>query len=146
MTHLRPFRAFRPQQKWVEKVVINPNNLMNEIERKEAARKNPYSIAHIVKPRIDFPDINDKRSPRLFAHARKYFEKLVHDKILMHEKNASYYIYRLTKGRHSQTGLVGCALVEDYLQGKIKKHENVRPEKVNENVFHHAGTRLYSNP
>jgi len=146
MTHLRPFRAFRPQQKWVEKVVINPNNLMNEAERKEAARKNPFSIAHVVKPRIDFPFISDNRDPKLFIHARKYFEKLVRDKVLVEEKTPCYYVYRLTKGRHSQTGLVGCALLEDYLQGKIKKHEHVRPEKVRENVLHHEQTRLYSNP
>ena len=56
MEKIIPFKGIRPVKSLVEKVAVFHNNLMNEPERKEESRRNPYSFAHVVKPRIDFPD------------------------------------------------------------------------------------------
>ena len=40
-----------------------------------------------------------------------------------------YYLYELTMDDRSQTGIVACASVDDYLNKVIKKHENTREEK-----------------
>ena len=81
MAVIKPFKGIMPAPIMVEKVALNPNNLLNEDERKEAAKKNPYSFAHIAKPRIDFPDNISKTDPVIFAHAKNYFDKLLRDKV-----------------------------------------------------------------
>jgi uncharacterized protein (DUF1015 family) len=39
-------------------------------------------------------------------------------------------------GDHVQTGIVGAALVTDYLEGRIKKHEHTRPDKEDDRTHH----------
>ncbi len=53
---IKPFRGYRPVPELAAKVAIIPNNLMNEPDRRRAAKNNAYSFAHIAKPRIDFSD------------------------------------------------------------------------------------------
>jgi uncharacterized protein (DUF1015 family) len=48
---------------------------------------------------------------------------------LARDEVASYYVYRLRSGGHVQTGVVGAAAVDDYLAGRVKKHELTRPDK-----------------
>ena len=46
------------------------------------------------------------------------------------------WVYRLTRGDHQQVGFVGCANVQDYLDGKIKKHELTRADKEDDRTRH----------
>ena len=40
------------------------------------------------------------------------------------------YIYRISKPDRNHTGLIACSNIHDYLEGKIKKHENtLRPKE-----------------
>src|SRR5690606_33525172 len=39
------------------------------------------------------------------------------------------YVYELIMDGRSQNGIVACASVDDYLEGRIKKHELTRPDK-----------------
>jgi len=146
MAVIRPFKGIRPAVALGEKVAINPNNLMNEDERKEAAKKNPFSFAHVVKPRIDFPDSISKNNPVLFAHARNYFEKLVKDNVLLQDESECFYVYRQILDGRSQAGVIACYHVKEYEEGRIKKHENTRAEKESENVEHLLATGISSNP
>lgn len=127
-------------------MALNPNNLLNEPERREAARNNPYSFAHVVKPTIDFPEDITKTDKQIFEQAKRYFEKLYSDGTLLRDSVPSFYIYRLSMEGHTQTGLVSCLHIKDYLEGKIKKHEHTRAEKENENVLQISYTQLNSNP
>ncbi|MCI9137999.1 MAG: DUF1015 domain-containing protein, partial [Lachnospiraceae bacterium] len=51
------------------------------------------------------------------------------------EKNC-YYIYELTMGGRTQTGITACASIDDYESGVIKKHENTRAEKEKDRINH----------
>lgn len=146
MAAIRPFKGIRPASAFVEKVAFNPNNLMNENERKEAAQKNSLSFAHVVKPRIDFPDSISKTDPVLFAHAKNYFDKLIKDKILLQDEEEYFYVYRQMLNGRSQTGVIACYHVKEYEEGRIKKHEYTREEKEKENVDGLLVTGMSSNP
>ena len=119
---------------------------MNEPDRKRLARNNPYSFAHVVKPRLNFPDDVAKSDQQLFDFAKKYFEKLLNEGIIIRDNSPSFYIYRMTMDERSQTGLTCCLNIKDYDEGKIKKHENTRPEKVAENALQFESTLLNTNP
>jgi uncharacterized protein (DUF1015 family) len=47
-----------------------------------------------------------------------------------------YYVYAQTMKGRTQYGLVVCANVEDYLSGKIKKHELTRKDKEEDRMIH----------
>lgn len=51
------------------------------------------------------------------------------DTYLQDETNC-FYIYRMIRGVHTQTGLVSCVDIKDFNEGRIKCHEHVRPEKI----------------
>jgi uncharacterized protein (DUF1015 family) len=143
---IKPFKGYRPQPGLAQKVALLPNNLLNEANRKRAAKANPYSFAHVVKPRINFPDHVQKTDQQLFDFARNYFEKLLTEGVIIRDPKPCFYLYRLTMDERSQTGLICCMNINDYLGGRIKKHEHTRAEKENENVIHIENTRLNSNP
>ena len=48
----------------------------------------------------------------------------------------SIILYELTMDGRSQTGIVACASVDDYLNKVIKKHENTREEKEQDRIHH----------
>ena len=146
MDRIIPFKGIRPVKSLVEKVAVFPNNLMNEPERKEEAKKNPHSFAHIVKPKIDFPEATSKTDPLLFEYAKKYFDKLLSDKILIQETTDCFYVYRQMLDGRSQTGVVACYHLDEYFNNHIKKHEHTREEKELENVEHMMVTGMSSNP
>lgn len=54
----------------------------------------------------------------------------------MEDPNETYYLYELTMNDHSQTGIVACSSVDDYVNGVIKKHENTREEKELDRIRH----------
>ena len=61
---------------------------------------------------------------------------MIRQGIYVEDGEEAYYIYELTMGGRSQTGVVGCAAVDDYLSGVIKKHENTREEKEQDRIRH----------
>jgi uncharacterized protein (DUF1015 family) len=138
--------GYRPRPDIAAKVALNPNNLLSEPERRDSAKKNSYSFAHVVKPRIDFPEQTSKTEKQLFEHAKLYFNKLCDEGILIRDKVPCFYIYRLSLDNHTQTGLISCLNLKNYFEGKIKKHEHTRSEKEIENLLHIQSTRLNSNP
>ena len=54
----------------------------------------------------------------------------------MKETEPVYYLYELTMDGRSQTGIVACASIDDYLHSVIKKHENTRAEKEEDRIRH----------
>lgn len=146
MQRIKPFAGIRPSKALADKVAIMPNNLMNEDARREAAQKNPISFAHVIKPRIDFPEGTEKTDPRLFDYAANYFKRLLQEQALFQDTKDCYYIYRQTLNGRSQTGVVARYHISEYQNGNIKKHEHTRSEKESENVKHILATGIQSNP
>jgi uncharacterized protein (DUF1015 family) len=146
MQRIKPFAGIRPSKALADKVAILPNNLMNEDNRREAALRNPISFAHIIKPRINFPEGTEKTDQRLFEFAAEYLQKLLNEKAIFQDTQACYYIYRQTLNGRSQTGIVARYHLQEYFNGNIKKHEHTRSEKESENVKHILTTGIQSNP
>ena len=54
----------------------------------------------------------------------------------MVDNEECYYVYELVMDGRSQTGIVACASIEDYLDNVIKKHENTREDKELDRICH----------
>ena len=111
-----------------------PYDVLNSQEaQKEATEK---SLLHIIKPEIDFAPIADEHSDEVYARAVENFQTWRKKGWLVQDDTEKYYVYAQTMDGRTQYGLVAACHFDDYLQGKIKKHELTRPDKEEDRMVH----------
>ncbi len=148
MPKLKSFKGLRPPKNLVEKIQCRPYDVINSKEAREDAKGNKYSLLHITKAEIDFEEeLNVKEdSEEVFEKALQNFNEFKEKKWLIKDNEPKLYIYGQTMNERTQYGIVGCAYVEDYLNGKIKKHEFTRKEKEDERMKHIKKTNANMEP
>lgn len=119
---------------------------MSTSEARALAEQNQHSFLWVDKPEIAFPDSHDQYANDVYLSGRAHLQRLRAGALLEAEASACLYLYRLTMQGRSQTGLVCTTSVDEYLTGRIKKHEHTRPEKVNDRANHIAGTEAQCSP
>ena len=129
MAVIKPFKGIRPPKDMVEQVASRPYDVLNSEEARKEAEGNEKSLYHIIKPEIDFPEGTDEHDERVYGKARENFEKFQKNGWLVQDPQDCYYVYAQTMNGKTQYGLVVCAYVDDYMTGKIKKHELTRRDK-----------------
>ncbi len=136
MTVLKPFKGYRPPRKIARQVASRPYDVLNSEEARQEAKKNPYSLLHITKPEIDLPPGTDVHSKQVYDKAVENFSMFRGKGWFVQDKQDCLYIYAQTMNNKTQYGIVGCAAVEDYMTGIIKKHELTRPDKEEDRMKH----------
>ncbi len=136
MAHFRPFKALRPTKEYASKVAALPYDVMNSTEAKEMVKGNPYSFLHIDKAEIDLPEGTDIYSPQVYLKAKENLINSEAQGIMKTDEKPCFYIYRQIMNGREQTGLVGCACVDDYINNRIKKHELTRADKEADRIRH----------
>ena len=134
MVKVKPFAAVRPPKAIASEVASRPYDVLNSVEAKaEAGEK---SLLHIIKPEIDFDPIIDEHSQPAYDKAVENFKLWQQRQWLVQDPKENYYVYAQTMDGRTQYGLVVCANVEDYMTGKIKKHELTRKDKEEDRMIH----------
>lgn len=136
MATIRPFMAIRPAANFAKDVAALPYDVMNSEEARKMVADKPYSFLHIDKAEVDLPVGTDIYSDAVYAKAKETLDKMVQDGIFGQDLLPNLYIYRLTMHGKSQTGLVCCTSVDEYLDGTIKKHELTRADKEADRIRH----------
>ena len=136
MSVLRPFCAVRPKEEYASRVAALPYDVMNSREAADMVQGNPWSFLHVDKAEIDLPDGTDLYSDAVYAKAAENLAGLVTDGICIREEKPCLYLYRQVMNGRPQTGIVGCASIDDYLNNVIKKHENTRADKEADRIRH----------
>ncbi len=146
MAILRAFKGLRPPQEIVKQLASRPYDVLNSKEARIEADGNPYSLLHITKPEIDLPADIDEHAPEVYAKAVENF-RLFQDKgWLKQDEKDKLYIYAQTMDGRTQYGIVGCAGVDDYMNGVIKKHELTRKDKEEDRMKHVRDTNANIEP
>ncbi len=133
---VKPFKGIRPPKALVKQVASRPYDVLNSEEARAEAEGNEKSLYHIIKPEIDFPVGTDEHDERVYAKAAENFQKFQDNGWLVQDAEDKYYVYAQTMNGRTQYGLVVCAAVEDYMTGKIKKHELTRRDKEEDRMKH----------
>ncbi len=136
MSAIRPFRGLRPRPEHVAQVASPPYDVLDSDEARELVKNNPRSFLRVNKPEVDFPSGTDIYCDEVYERGRRNLRRLIEDGIMCRDESDCLYLYRLTMAGRSQTGLVALTSVEEYLTGRIKKHEHTRPEKVKDRADH----------
>ncbi len=136
MAVVKPFRAIRPAAELVERVAALPYDVMSSNEAREMVKGNAYSFLHVDKAEIDLePDI-DLYDQRVYEKARDNLYQMIGQGVFIEESSDCLYIYRQKMGDRYQTGVVGCASIDDYMNNLIKKHELTRADKEQDRIKH----------
>ena len=136
MANFRPFKALRPAKEYASKVAALPYDVMNSEEAKEMVKGNPYSFLHIDKAEIDLPKGTDLYSNEVYLKAADNLKKSEENGVMINDEKPCFYVYRQIMNGREQTGLVGCASVDDYINNRIKKHELTRSDKEADRIRH----------
>ncbi len=146
MPILKPFKAWRPVKEKVSKVASRPYDVLNSEEARIEVQSNPDSFLKVVKPEVDLPGDIDIHSELVYNTGKKNLQKLISDKIFIQDNDFCYYIYSQTFKGKTQYGIVGCAGIDDYATGLIKKHELTRPDKEEDRMNHIRVTGFNAEP
>ena len=136
MATIRPFMAIRPAANYAKDVAALPYDVMNSEEAREMVKDKPWSFLHVDKAEVDLPVGTNIYSPEVYAKAKENLDNMVANGVMGQDLLPNLYIYRLTMNGKSQTGLVCCTSVDEYIDGTIKKHELTRADKEADRIRH----------
>lgn len=129
MAVIRPFQGVRPAKELASSIAALPYDVYDREEAREVVDKNPLSFLKIDRAETQFTPDTDMYSQPVYDRARDTLEEMIQDGSFVRDEDPCYYIYALTMNGRTQTGLVGCASIDDYMENRIKKHENTREDK-----------------
>lgn len=146
MAIVKPFYCIRPAAEAASQVAALPYDVYSRAEARKAVAGKELSFLNIDRPETQFSEDTDMYSDEVYAQARRMLDARIEDGTFVEDPEECYYIYQLTMDGRSQTGLVACCSIDDYLSGTIKKHENTREEKEQDRIRHVDVTNAHTGP
>lgn len=146
MIRLRPFNAWRPAPGLAAEVGCVPYDVVDSEEARNLAAGNDRSFLHVVRPEIAFEAGADPYSDAVFAQGRAVLDRFCQDGTLVQDAEPAFYIYRITVGGRSQTGIFALLSTADYDAGRIIRHELTRPDKEDDRTRHILAQEAHSEP
>jgi uncharacterized protein (DUF1015 family) len=135
---IHAYKALRPRVDVVAKVAAPPYDTVDTAESAQLAAGNPMSFLHINHSEIDLPAGTELYADAVYAKAAENLRNFKQNGWLLREDRPLMYLYAQIMGSHTQTGLVCCCHIDDYVQDVIKKHEFTRKDKEDDRTKHTA--------
>lgn len=133
---VKPFAAVRPTASVADQVAALPYDVYDRVEAVAAVDGEPLSFLNIDRPETQFSADVDMYAPEVYAKARELFDARRADGTFVTEPAPCFYLYELAMNERSQTGVVACCAIDDYLENVIKKHENTLEKKELDRIRH----------
>ncbi len=146
MVRFVPFRGSYIKPDFVRRVPAPAFDSMSGAERAEYLRTHPESYTLVTRSPGD-GGIEDTASPqRLIELGAEALQRITDaDAFIDHDREA-FFLYRLTRGDHSQLGVVGLVATADYLAGRVKRHEQVSASRAQHLSNHFEQLGVHSSP
>lgn len=136
MAIIKSFKALRPVQNLASKIAALPYDVMNSEEAREMVKDNEYSFLHVDRAEVNLSKEINIYDKIVYEKARDVLNEMIDNGLYIEESKPCMYIYKQTMKEKSQTGLVICASIDDYINNKIKKHEHTRKDKELDRINH----------
>ncbi|WP_222537883.1 DUF1015 domain-containing protein [Pedobacter polysacchareus] len=146
MPNIKPFCGLKPAAHLQSKVVTRPLENYGSGEARLIASENSCSFLHLINPELDNPYLRGTRQELIFKKIAENFEGFLEHHYLEREKVPVIYVYQVVHDGLCQTGIWTLTHINDYLEGRIKKHESTveRREKLLADYLQQTG--LDANP
>lgn len=136
MAVIRPFECVRPEESVADRVAALPYDVYDSKEARAEVEREPLSFLKIDRAETQFDESVDMYSEQVYKKAHDMLMEAIDDGTFITDKDKAYYVYELTMDGRTQTGIVACASIDDYLNNVIKKHENTRADKELDRINH----------
>ena len=136
MASIRPFKAYRPEPSLADKCAALPYDVFNSKEARVEVEKEPLSFLVIDRPETQFEEGHDIYADDVYKKAHDILWDRIDKGIYVQDSVPCFYVYEQTMDGRKQTGLVGCASIDDYVNNVIKKHENTLEKKEQDRIRH----------
>jgi uncharacterized protein (DUF1015 family) len=136
MPLLAPFRALAPPAALAPRLAAPPYDVVSSAEARRLASGNAQSFFRISRPEVDLPAEVDEHAPAVYAQGADNLRLFREEGWLVEDAAPGFRLYRQKMGEHVQTGVVACAAVEGYRDGRIKRHELTRADKEDDRTRH----------
>ncbi len=136
MAVIKAFRAVRPRKGMEDQIAALPYDVYNREEAKKEVADKPYSFLNIDRAETGLSDSVDTYADEVYERAASLLKEWILNGSFVREEKPCFYLYELTMNGRTQTGLVACASIDDYLNNVIKKHENTRADKEIDRIRH----------
>lgn len=146
MAEIRPFAAFRPAPGLESRIAALPYDVYDRKEAREEVRRNPDSFLAVDRAETGFDDSVDTYAPQVYERAAGLLRQWIEEGRFVQDEKPCYYLYEQVMGGRSQTGIVACASIDDYLNNTIKKHENTRADKEQDRIRHVDACNMQTGP
>lgn len=149
MPQFKPFKGIRPVTEIAGSFSTKSVDSLGKKALEDELASNSESFLHIIKPTWEEDGLNHNERQAL---VRENFLEFISSERAEKDRTA-YYIYQLIKPNGDQVkGLIGMVNIQDYEDGKIKKHEETLTKRVELfanyllNVHFHAEPVLLTYP
>lgn len=142
MPIFKPFHGIRPSEEYLD---CFPSDSIDEISEDEFCKRAEVdnSYAQMIRPYVVS---KSKEIGRKFRKVRVNFETLLEQKIL-EQDNSAYYLYeQILPDKTVYRGLLGLVSIDDFLDGKIKKHESTITERKEKMASYLEKVNIQSEP
>lgn len=146
MPKVTPFQGIRPTPSLASHIAALPYDVYSRKEACEEVKKEPLSFLKIDRAETQFSDDISTYDPKVYQKACELLKEEIENGHFIKDETPCYYIYELIMDGRSQTGIVACSDIDDYLSGIIKKHENTREEKEIDRIHHVDITNAHTGP
>nr|WP_297766959.1 DUF1015 domain-containing protein [uncultured Butyrivibrio sp.] len=136
MADIKPFKAYRPSKEMAKIVASLPYDVFSRSEAYEKVQREPDSFLAIDRPETQFPIEQDMYAQEVYDKARQMLDEMIQEGVFIQDEKPCYYIYEQNMNGRTQTGIVACASIDDYMNNVIKKHENTRQDKEKDRINH----------
>ncbi len=124
MLTVKPFKAVRPTRDKAHLVATRSYVSYTPRQLRSKLIENPFSFLHIIHPDMSATKLHKTANlDDRFVQVRKKYDEFLKQEILIRDTKPCFYIYRQTKNGHPFMGIIGSVAVQDYLDGKVKVHE-----------------------
>ena len=136
MAIVKPFPCLRPVPALAGRVAALPYDVYSRAEAREVTKEEPISFLNIDRPETQFSPDTDMYSRPVYERAAALIREWEGKGIFVRDDAPCFYLWEETMEGRSQTGIVGCSAVDDYLSGVICRHENTRRDKEEDRIRH----------
>jgi uncharacterized protein (DUF1015 family) len=120
---VRPTRLYLPTRDFAPKVAVVPRGSVPPGYWRDLEATNPFSFDLVMRDIIH----SDDDEPELATPVgRERLDMMIERGIYEYHREPAYYVYRVSDGIRSQTGIVAEVEADAYDRGLIKRHEHTR--------------------
>ena len=126
MINISPFKGTRPFNEDA-KSLIAPSTDHLSIENIEIFKRNNYwNYLKILNP------VGQLKEKDSLVEAKLHFEEMKKHEVIKKDSTNHFYIYEIIINKHKQLGFLSLALIDDFIENKIKAHEKIYENRMKE--------------